>query len=142
MQLPVTLALHPSRRLSLLLLAIHGGALGLVVAIPLSPWVKLILLLGVLWSAWRAANHIQGRQRIVRLTLRGDGLVDYHRFSGQGGESRIHPHTTVMPWLTVVLLRSYGQLEPLEPLVLLPDSLAAEEFRKLRLWLRCQAVLD
>ena len=142
MQLPVTLTLHPSRRLSLLLLAVHGGALGLVAAVPLSPWIKLILLLGVLWSAWRAANNIQGRQRIVHLTLHGDGLMEYRRFSGQGGESRIHPHTTVMPWLTVVLLRSGRRLEPLEPLVLLPDSLAGEEFRKLRLWLRWQAALD
>ena len=139
MQLPVSLKLQPSRRLALLLLAVHGGTLGVIASMTLSGWIKLALLLGILWSAWRVLKNLQGRQRIIRLTLRRDGLLDYSRLNGETGEARIHPHTTVTPQLAVVLLRSAGRIEPL---VLLADSLDAEEFRQLRLWLRWQAALD
>ncbi|MDD5177345.1 MAG: hypothetical protein PHQ05_13080 [Sterolibacterium sp.] len=139
MQLPSTLTLHPSKRLALLLLVAHGGALGLIAAVPLPFWIKLVLLLGVLLSAWHALKCSQGRQRIVRLTLREDGVLDYARLGGEVGEAHVHPQTTVTPQLTVVLLRSKRRIEPL---VLLPDSLDAEEFRKLCLWLRWRAALD
>ena len=138
MQLPVTLTLQPSRRLALLLLAVHGCALGVIAAITLPDWIKLALMLGIIWSAWRTLKSFRGRQRIVCLTLRRDGLLDYSRLNGEAGEARIHPHTTVTPQLTVLLLRSSRRIEPL---VLLADSLDTEEFRQLRLWLRWQAAL-
>lgn len=139
MQLPVTLTLQPSRRLALLLLAVHSGVLGLLAAVTISFWIKLLLLPAILFSAWRVLKSIWRRQRIIRLTLRADGRLDYLRLNAAIGEARIHPHTTVTPQLTVLLLSSERRIEPL---VLLPDSLDAEEFRQLRLWLRWQAVLD
>ena len=139
MQLPVTLTLRPSRRLALLLLAVHGGALVLVAAIALPVWIKLALLPAIFWSAWRALKRIRGGQRIAFLMLRSDGRLDCTRCNDQVVEARIHPHTTVTPQLTVILLRIDKRIEPL---VVLTDSLNAEEFRKLRLWLLWQAALD
>ncbi|TBR13799.1 MAG: hypothetical protein EPO43_09625 [Rugosibacter sp.] len=47
----------------------------------------------------------------------------------------LHPHTTVLPFLVILL---YRQKNRLQSLVLLSDSLEAEDFRQLRLWLRWQ----
>jgi hypothetical protein len=44
----------------------------------------------------------------------------------------VHPHTLVLSFLVVVLYRQDGGLRSL---TLLADSLTAEDFRQLRLWL-------
>ncbi|MDO9450858.1 MAG: hypothetical protein Q7J21_10265 [Rugosibacter sp.] len=47
----------------------------------------------------------------------------------------LHPHTIVLPFLVILL---YRQKNHLQSLILLKDSLTAEDFRQLRLWLRWQ----
>ena len=133
MQLPVLLTLRPSRRLDILLLAAHLGALAALSAISIPDWIKMTLLLLICCSAGIAWQRARGRSRIVSLTLRADGKLEYARLNGESGEAQPHPHTTVTPQLTLLLLR-FGKR--LEALVLMPDSLPAEEFRQLRLWLR------
>lgn len=133
MQLPLTLTLQPSLRLTLLLLAAHLGALTVLIAISIPDWIRLVLLLIVCCSAGLVWQRAHGRERIVSLMLRADGKLEYTRLNGESGEAQPHPHTTVTPQLTILLLRLGKRIEAL---VLLPDSLHAEEFRRLRLWLR------
>ncbi len=139
MQLPVVLTLHPSRQLAILLLLAHGGALAVVFAIVLPIWIKLVLLAAITVSIGHILRRLHGLRRIARLTLRSDGLLEYVRGNDESGEARIHPHTTVTPLLTVLLLR---QGRRSEVLVVLPDALSREDFRRLRLWLRWQAAMD
>lgn len=139
MQLPVVLTLQPSRQLALLLLLAHAAALIVVIAIVLPIWVKPTLLLAIGISAWRNLRSLHDLRRIARLTLRGDGRLEYYRSNEESGEARIHPHTTVTAWLCVVLLR---QGKRIEVLVVMPDALNDEDFRQLRLWLRWQAIMD
>ena len=136
MQLPMTLILQASRRLDVLLLVMHGVALAVLGAISASGWIRLMLLLLVCASFGTTWRRTHGAKRIVRLLLRADGKLEYLRSNGETGETRVHLHSTVTPQLTVLLLR-FGKR--LEALVLLPDSLPAEAFRQLRLWLRWQA---
>ncbi|MBI3525846.1 MAG: hypothetical protein HY066_15240 [Betaproteobacteria bacterium] len=139
MRLPCDISLHPSRQLTLLLLLAHGGAVAVVFAIVLPVWLKLLLLAAIAASLGRILYRSYGRQRIIRLILRGDGLLEYVRSNDQPGEARIHPNTTVTPWLSVLLLQ---QGKRIEVLTVLADGLSREDFRHLRLWLRWHAAKD
>ncbi|MCX7172770.1 MAG: hypothetical protein NT159_02325 [Proteobacteria bacterium] len=133
MQLPITVKLQPSRNLALLLVAVHFGALLVVGSVELPVWIKLVLLLPIVLSLWIGLHHLYGARRIVLLTLRDKGVVEYLRLNEETGETSIHLQSTVSPLLTVILLR---QSSGLETLVLLPDSLSQDDYRRLRLWLR------
>ena len=57
------------------------------------------------------------------------------------GERRVPvplPESAVFRWLVVLRLRDEGRSGAIS-LAILPDQLSAEEFRVLRLWLRCHA---
>ncbi|MBE0624994.1 MAG: hypothetical protein IH606_09300, partial [Burkholderiales bacterium] len=53
---------------------------------------------------------------------------------GQWREARVLPGSYVSGWLIVLVLGAGGKRG--RPLVLLPDSAAAEDLRRLRVWLR------
>ena len=136
MQLPLNLTLLASRRLAIMLLVAHAGAIAMLAAISAPLWIRALLFLLIAWSAWHSLQKIHGSLRIIRLILKADGRLEYLRLSGESGEATVHPNSTVMPQLTVLLLRlEKGS----EPLIVLPDSLNAEDFRQLRLWLRWRA---
>lgn len=137
MPLPMTVKPRPSRKLALLLVAAHFGALLTVAVIELPDWIKPALLLLIAISLWHGRHCLGGSRRIVSLTLRDKGVAEYIRANNESGEAGISLQSTVTPLLTVVLLR---QQRRLEALVLLPDSLSPDDYRRLRLWLRWQTV--
>ena len=67
------------------------------------------------------------------LILRGDGRIEKVGAGDTACELIVHPHTLVLSFLVVLLYRQQGRLRSL---TLLGDSLEAEDFRQLRLWLR------
>ena len=136
---PLAITLHPSRQLAIVLLLAHAGALAVVFAIVFPVWIKPILLLAIVVSMGLSLRRLHGPQRIVRLKLRNDGLLEYFRRNEETGEARIHPHATVTPWMSILLLR---QGRRSEALIVLPDALSSEDFRQLRLWLRWRAEMD
>jgi len=147
MQLPMTLALRFSRRHALLLIAAHGGALAIILAISaasaLAPLPVLVLSTAILSSLLWQFLRLFGARRVVALRLHADGTLECVRRSNTSEFTalKIHPHTTVSPLLTLLLLDGGQGLwwQRLEPLVLLPDALDVEDFRRLRLWLRWRA---
>ena len=74
MQLPLTLELHPSRRLTLLLVVVHGAVLTAVTSTDLPVWYKLLVLFAITLSLIIALARMHGSRRVIRLTLRSDGL--------------------------------------------------------------------
>lgn len=136
MQLPTTVTLLPSRKLAQLLVATHIAALLVVGILELPEWVKLALLSAILVSLWRGRSGMYGTRRIVLLVLRDKGVLEYIRLNEETGETSVHLRSTVTPLLTVLLLRGK---KGLEALVLLPDSLNQDDYRRLRLWLRWQS---
>ena len=139
MQLPLTLTLHPSRRLAAVLLVAHLWAMATLAAIAVPFPLRTISLLLIAWSAWRSLRGIYGRARMTRLVLKAEGKLEYFRLDGRSGEATAGTNSTVMPQLTVLLLR--GTAEGPISVVLLSDSLGAENFRQLRLWLRWRTAL-
>jgi hypothetical protein len=79
---------------------------------------------------------------VTGLILHGDGRLekvgaDLNPYlDGTASVMTLHRHTTVLPFMTVLLYRQNGRLAALPLLV---DSLAAEDFRQLRLHLRWRA---
>ena len=132
MLFPITIELRRSRFLSLLMVLLHAlaGACLWVLPWPAATtrhWLLLIIALS-LWHALRPS-------RIVGLRLGEDGALTL--LSGDGDSMFVSPQadTTVFSQLIVVRIRNDDRGR-LPSLVLLPDSMPAEQFRLLRLWLR------
>jgi hypothetical protein len=70
---------------------------------------------------------------IQSLVLRGDGGLEIVGAEGTATAAIVHPHTLVLSFLVVLLYRQEGRMRSI---TLLADSLAVEDFRQLRLWLR------
>ena len=125
----LSVSIKPSRRLLLVQLLAHAAAAGAVLASAIAPWIAavLLLLVGASLARQRAITPV------AALLLRGDGRCETVGADGTASEAVIHPHTLVLAFLIVLLYRQDGRLRSL---TLLGDSLPAEDFRQLRLWLR------
>ncbi|SMB26691.1 conserved protein of unknown function [Sterolibacterium denitrificans] len=124
----------------MLLCLAHGGVALALLLLVLERhdllWLLAVLLPLIAASlAWQLLR-LYGPRRVVCLTLQRDGVVElqYHDDAATFVQGRVESQTTVMPWLTVLLLRSSSGRRL--SLTLLPDALDGEDFRRLRLWLR------
>lgn len=129
---PLTIPLRPSRRLLLVQTIAHLVAGGAVLVSTIPSWLAAALLLLVGLSLTRQ----QRLSPVTAIVLRGDGNIDIVGADGTVIEAAVHPHTLVLSFLVVLLYRQQGRLRSL---VLPGDSLATEDFRQLRLWLRWQS---
>ena len=123
-----------SRRLAVILALIHGGALLFLLLSSLPPLLKLALLLLILWSAIRAARyHLWLGQKHPLLPAE---LVLQNNVAQLDDEqqAKISPTTYVQPWLIVLNLNLPGRKRC--SLVLFPDALDEQTFRRLRVRLK------
>lgn len=131
---PLLMQRRPSVILAAFLLAAHGVALVVLATVVLPLAVKGVLLVMVLLSAWYQVRGalLRDPRCVSALELHGDGRAMVQR-SGQWLEARIAADCYVTRWLIVLRLKGAGIPASL---VLAADSLAAEDHRKLRVWLR------
>ncbi|MCX7146606.1 MAG: hypothetical protein NT042_10490 [Sulfuritalea sp.] len=124
----LSVSLKPSRRLLLIQSLAHAVAAAAVLAATIPSWLAALLLLLI------GASLARGRlvAPVAALLLSGDGRLETVGADGTANEATVHPHTLVLSFLVVVLYRQDGRLRSL---TLLADSLTAEDFRQLRLWL-------
>jgi toxin CptA len=128
------ITIKPSRRLLFIEWVAHFSASGAVLAAGLPTWTVVLLMmvigtsLGYVHRRWRMQHGV--------LVLHGDGRLEKVGAGDTADELIVHPHTTVLPFLIVLLYRYNGRTGSL---VVLGDSLAREDFRQLRLWLRWRA---
>jgi len=132
----LSVSIRPSRHLLLIQSMAHVVAAGAVLAASLPSWLAAILLLLIGASLTRARRKSSPES----LVLCGDGQL---QIVGSDGDPKVvqskasavvvHPHSLVLSFLVVLLYRQEGRLRSL---TLLADSLATEDFRQLRLWLR------
>ncbi|MDP2134149.1 MAG: hypothetical protein Q8J99_11105 [Sulfuritalea sp.] len=129
---PLSISLKPSRRLLLVQALAHLAAAAAVLASHIPSWTAALLLLLV------GASLAHGRRppAVTALVLRGDGRLETVGADGTASEAAVHSHTLVLAFLVVLLYRQQGRLRAL---TLFADSLSAEDFRQLRLWLRWRA---
>jgi toxin CptA len=128
----------PSRQLTLYLVLSHLIAATCVLSVPLPSWLRF-LLLGLLltsllynlrnqtWRTWPFS--------IVALQFERDGTVFMQYRNGKIFEARVLGSGFVAPYLTIIRLKS-NQSWFARSVVLMPDMLAPELFRALRVWLK------
>jgi hypothetical protein len=125
----LSFALKPSRRLLLIQSLAHLVAAGAVLAANLPPWMTAILLL----LAGASLARVRRPLTVASVIMGGDGSIEIVGADGTASEAVVHPYTLVLSFLVVLLYRCQGRLRAV---TLLGDSLAEEDFRQLRLWLR------
>lgn len=144
MQLPCRIPCRTSTTLVWLLAIVHGGV-AMALALLVAERRELLWFLAALWPlivfslAWQL-RRLYGSRSVVSLMLRQDGAIDLQRKDGVLLQGRVLPQTTVISWLVVLLLRQENGRTL--ALTLLPDALAVDDFRQLRLWLRWMALGD
>jgi toxin CptA len=132
------LRLAPSRRLAWLLGLSHAGAMLLSWVTPLKWWLSLALSLAALGSLRHGLRYHALRSApgaLVGLELRPDGSAAVQDRRGRWREARLLGSSFVSPGLTIINLTVAGA-RLRRSLVVAPDSLSTNEFRRLRVWLR------
>lgn len=136
MQFPITIGLHRSRFLGYALLGASGLATGLILCLPRSTGI-LAVFLALCWGcsalAWRRLAPAVQALRFEQdgaMQILAAGVADYAPAMMQAG-------ATVHPWLTV--FRVVSEDGRRHTVLIAPDSASAEDFRRLRVFLRWRA---
>jgi toxin CptA len=140
------LDIHRSLPLALLLAFVHFGAFALLVPLGLPLWLVIVVAIGlaasalhtVLLHAWLALPT-----SIVAFEVSSDCAVSIQYRTGDWRETKLMPSSFVAPFLTVLNFRQDRALFG-RTIVILPDRVAVEPYRKLRVLLRwgCREVRE
>lgn len=136
------IALRPSRLLTGWLVVGHALAIGCVVIAPMDVAAQVPAILALIASAaWQTLAH--GLRRfpgsVVGLHWDADGGVTVRLRDGRELPARIQADSFVSPYLTVVRLKANEMLS--RAVIVLPDTLDPNTFRRLRVWLKWRAGL-
>jgi toxin CptA len=131
--LPLIVTIGKSRQLRLYLLAIHICAAAAVVLAAIKPLFQMagvaVLLVSLIYY-WRLAPEVR---------LRGDEEGNVQIWRGAKWHAvQLEASSVVLPGCTVLRIGTPNRWRKMNLLVL-PDSLTADEFRHLRVWLRWRA---
>ena len=134
------LKLQRSRILAAILVIAHGASIAGIAFAGIPLWgvpVVAVILIAHLAFCIRRDVLLMTPSAVVGIEVGPDNLVNVETRSGGWREYEVLGSTYVMPYLTVMQLqRTAGGA--VKRVVLLPDSLPAEDFRRLRVRLRWQ----
>jgi len=136
--------IQPSTRLAFALGAAHAAAavLAWLSAIPLAGQVAITLALAAsLAISLRRSALLLDRRSIVAMEIHDTTHVAIRERGGEWQECELLDSTFVSPVLTIVAVRPRDR-RLARHVVLAGDSLDAEEFRRLRAWLRWKGGRD
>jgi toxin CptA len=132
------ISISPSVRLAAALCGVHLAAAGLLWLVPVPALAKGAATLAVAFSlvyflARDAALH--AASAIVALELKSGGGISFRTREGSWVESELSDSSYVSPALTIVALKPRGTGRTRRAIIL-PDSVDARDFRRLRMWMR------
>lgn len=134
----VRVSLAPSLRALALIAALASATCVIVAMLPLEPAANAAAVIAIsLWAIDRV-NVValrRGRRAVQRFELRGDLTVVVVTGDGTASAGRVHRDTYVGARLSTIVWRPFGRLR-LRTLLLLPDMLPADDFRRVRILLR------
>jgi toxin CptA len=129
----LALTLTPSRWLRIALLGLHVSAVAAVLLADLAIWVQALLLVAVAFSL--LLHFRQSPPMQLRCEADGSLQVD----AGNGLQpATVLPSTMVTPTQTVLHYRMTGSRRT-RVITILTDSMHADDFRHLRVWLKWKA---
>lgn len=129
----LTLTLQPSRWLRRATAVLHLLAGAAILLADLPVWLAGLLLLAVAASL----AHARRLPPSTALRCRADGSLAM-RAGDDWQAVDLLPDSLVLAWLVVLRYRHPGRRWA-DTLVVLPDGLAADDFRHLRVWLKWRA---
>jgi len=126
-------------RIAAVFIVLSGGAtLALLLAIALPPLAKcaVVAWVGVaMLDAYRTVAEKSGGRGVRELWVGGARSIEVVDAAGRLWEGEVRDGSFVAPWLTVIRWRPAGARFD-RTIVVLPDMLARESFRRLRVLLR------
>lgn len=128
----------PSINLALMLAAAHATAIGLILVLPLPVWLNLVAIVVFCINFafyFRRNAWLSAPDSIVALEIKEDCTCAVQTSSGKRLPCIALPTSYVSASLTILNLKVGGE-RLARHLVILPDALSAEDFRKLRVLLR------
>jgi len=134
----LTVAAGSSRWLAGLLAGMHGFAAAMCWLVPLSQWLAVSLTALLAGSAWHALRRDGFRtlpNSLVAVRLHADGRCAFKVRGETWHQAALLGSSFVSPYLTVLNLQPEGGRFA-RHLVILPDAVNAEDFRRLRVWLK------
>ena len=135
---PLHVALRPSRMLGLLLGVACVSVVVLIALLPLPVWGKVLGVLVVTLATTYSYNQYAGLRllrSITALEVGSKGELRCFTRAHDWRNAEVLGSSFVTPWLTVLNMRLPDQLLA-QHVVLLPDTLESDAFRRLRVWLR------
>ena len=132
------ISIKPSRRLALLLCLAHVAAAGAVLAIDLPIWLKILLVL-LICASCAAYSYSTALLRsggaVVGLEIGDDDALSFQTRRGEWREGTLLGSSFVSPYLTILNIGTAGRFFA-RHVVIMPDGIDAEDFRRLRVRLR------
>ena len=138
--LPLNLKIRPSKQLAIFLLLSHGGAMAVLYALTLTPWVQWSLALMVIaYLVYNMRTHalLSAPSAIVEAVWSARGDWTLLNINGEALEARLLPNSYVHP-LLVLLNFQFLDMNRVRSLVLPADSLDQQTYRKLRVRLNLE----
>jgi toxin CptA len=132
------ISLNPSLRLTLLLSLAHAAAAGVCLVIDAAIWLKISAALLVGTSCGLSLYGpalLRTRKAIVALEITDGDALSFQTRRGDWHRGTLLDSSFVAPYLAVLNLKSDGSPFT-RHVVIMPDSVAADDFRRLRVWLR------
>ncbi len=129
--------LQPSRYFAAILIIAHGAALASLLSLTVPSWSKAALATLILFSMMhhlRRNAWLSAPSAAVALVLETDRAVLTTR-GGKQLSGQVQRDSLIMPFCTVLNVLPQGA-RLVHSIVILPDSLDAETFRRLRVWMK------
>jgi hypothetical protein len=132
------LTLRPSRLAAAAILLGAAATAALVLSLPLDPWVIAVALIAIGIVAVRGRRQCAGRDVPARIEVGLDRRLTVTARNGRVRVGSILDDSYVGVGLTTIVWRPDRArwYEPARAIVILKDSLAADDFRRLRVILR------
>ena len=130
--------LRPSWSLAAFLALAHGAAVAVLLLVPIPWWLQwasaACVVLGLFVVVHRQALLL-GAESIVAIEIGSDNTFSGQSRRGKWTEYAVLGNSYVAPYLTVINLQ-HTRSHAKKRMTILPDSLNAGDFRKLRVWLK------
>lgn len=136
---PLRIEPRPSRWLAAAILFVYGGAVLMTLLVPLSRWLAVPTAVAIAGAGWRTFVDrvlMSRAQAIIAVVWRDDGRWELQTRDGRRLPVALLPDSYVHPWLTVLNFRGAARRRSV---VLLPDSLDSQCYRRLRVRLGIDA---
>ena len=132
------ISLRPSWVLVAILVFVHGAAMAMVALAGVPLWLELIAVAALVANLvfdMRKTALLRAPDAVIGFEITADDRFSIQTRRGEWIQCEVLGSTYVTSFLTILNLKAIDSGRNTRA-VILPDSLDAEDFRKLRVWLR------